>query len=47
MGSISATLRLPNGKEVTQIVYAGRYLVRTPDGSWRIARVVVTPGPKP
>lgn len=45
-GIITATLRLPNGKEVTQTVYAGRYLVRAPDHSWHIARAVITPGPR-
>jgi uncharacterized protein (TIGR02246 family) len=45
-GTITATLRLSKGKEVTQTVYAARYLERARDGSWRVSRAVVTPGPR-
>lgn len=42
-GTISVTMRLPNGKEATQSVYAGRLLVRAKTGRWQFARVVITP----
>lgn len=42
-GTIAMTIRLPNRKEMTRTVFAGRYLTRTADGGWRFARVVITP----
>jgi uncharacterized protein (TIGR02246 family) len=42
-GQISATLKLPNTQEVQQSVNAIRVLARQPDGSWRVARVAITP----
>ncbi len=44
-GTIGITIRLPNRKEITRTVYAGRYLTRAADGAWRFARVVITPAP--
>jgi ketosteroid isomerase-like protein len=45
-GTISVTLRLPDAREITQRVYAGRYLSKSSDGVWRFARVVITPAEK-
>jgi len=45
-GHITATVKLPNDREVQQSVNAIRVLARQPDGSWRFARVVVTPATK-
>jgi uncharacterized protein (TIGR02246 family) len=45
-GRISATVKLPNAQEVQQSVGAIRVLVRQPDGSWRFARVAITPAVK-
>ncbi len=45
-GSITVGLRLPDGREVQQTVFAGRYLVKTERLGWRFARVVITPAPK-
>lgn len=42
-GEINVTLRLPNGKEVTQTVHSIRILQREKDGSWKVARAIVTP----
>ena len=44
-GTIAMTIRLPNRKEITRTVYAGRYLTRAADGGWRFARVVISPTP--
>lgn len=46
-GMITARLRLPDGKEVTQMVYAARFLVRSQSGAWRFARAIITPAPRP
>jgi uncharacterized protein (TIGR02246 family) len=43
-GELEVTARLPNGKEATQSVHAMRFLRREPDGSWKVARAIVTPG---
>ena len=45
-GSITVGLRLPDGREVQQTVFAGRYLVKRDRLGWRFARVVITPAPK-
>lgn len=45
-GHITATMKLPNAREVQQSVNAIRVLARQPDGSWRFARVAVTPAAK-
>ena len=42
-GQIGATLKLPNGKDVQHSVNAIRILAKQPDGSWRVARVAITP----
>lgn len=42
-GTITATLRLPNGRKITQSVYAGRLMVLGTDRKWRFSRVVITP----
>lgn len=42
-GQITATMKLPNDREVQQSVNAIRVLARQPDGSWRFARVAITP----
>jgi uncharacterized protein (TIGR02246 family) len=42
-GQISATLKLPDAREVRQSVNAIRVLAKQPDGSWRVARVAITP----
>jgi uncharacterized protein (TIGR02246 family) len=44
-GEMSVTAKLPDGKEATQTVYAIRVLRRQQDGSWKVARAIVTPGP--
>jgi ketosteroid isomerase-like protein len=41
-GEMSVTLRLPDGKQVSQTVYAIRVL-RREDGQWKVARSVITP----
>jgi len=46
-GQISATLKLPDTHEVQQSVNAIRILAKQPDGSWRVARVAVTPAARP
>ncbi len=46
-GTITVVAKLPNGRQLKQTVYAGRYLVRLPDCSWRFARVVISPAPDP
>ena len=45
-GEIGVTARLPDGKETTQTVYAIRVLRRQQDGSWKVARAIITPGPR-
>ena len=45
-GEMSVTARLPDGKETTQTVYAIRVLRRQQDGSWKVARAIITPGPR-
>jgi ketosteroid isomerase-like protein len=45
-GNMSITAKLPDGKEMTQTVYAIRILRRQPDGSWKVARAIITPGPR-
>ncbi len=45
-GQISATIRLPNGKEISQSINALRILARQADGSWKVARAIFTPQPK-
>jgi uncharacterized protein (TIGR02246 family) len=45
-GEISVTAMLPDGKEATQTVYAIRVLRRQQDGSWKVARAIITPGPR-
>lgn len=42
-GHITATMKLPNDREVQQSVNAIRVLARQPDDSWRFARVAITP----
>lgn len=46
-GQIGATLKLPNGKDLRQSVNAIRVLAKQPDGSWRVARVAITPANRP
>jgi uncharacterized protein (TIGR02246 family) len=46
-GQMSVTLKLPNGQELTRAVNSVRVLACQPDGGWRIARAIVTPGPRP
>jgi uncharacterized protein (TIGR02246 family) len=46
-GQIGATLKLPDGKDVVQSVNAIRVLAKQPDGSWRVARVAITPAKRP
>jgi uncharacterized protein (TIGR02246 family) len=46
-GQIGATLKLPDAREVRQSVNAIRVLAKQPDGSWRVARVAVTPAARP
>ena len=46
-GQIGATLKLPDGKDVRQSVNAIRVLAKQPDGSWRVARVAITPAKRP
>lgn len=43
-GNVSFSAKLPNGKEVSQTGYAIRVLRRQTDGSWKIARAIITPG---
>jgi uncharacterized protein (TIGR02246 family) len=45
-GDMSITAKMPDGKEMTQTVYAIRILRRQPDGSWKVARAIITPGPR-
>lgn len=42
-GEISVTIRLPNGKEVTQAAHSIRILRRQKDGSWKFARAIAAP----
>jgi len=42
-GRIAANLKLPDGREVQQDANAIRILEKQPDGSWRVARVAITP----
>lgn len=42
-GRITATMKLPNAREAQQSVNAIRVLARQADGSWRFARVAITP----
>ncbi len=44
-GSISVTVELAGGKQLSHTVNAMRILQRQKDGSWLVARAVVTPGP--
>ena len=44
-GEMSVTAKLPDGKEATQTVHAIRVLRRQQDGSWKVARAIITPGP--
>lgn len=44
-GEMSVTAKLPNGQAATQRVFAIRILRRHLDGSWKFARVVITPAP--
>jgi uncharacterized protein (TIGR02246 family) len=44
-GEMSATVKPPDGKEATQTVHAIRILRRQRDGSWKVARAIITPGP--
>lgn len=46
-GQIGSTLKLPNGKDVRQSVNAIRVLAKQSDGSWRVARVAITPASQP
>lgn len=46
-GQIGATLKSPDGREVRQTVQAIRVLAKQPDGSWRVARVAITPANRP
>jgi uncharacterized protein (TIGR02246 family) len=45
-GAISVTMKLPNGKEVSQTADVGRLLARERDGAWHFSRVIATPAPK-
>ena len=45
-GKITTTMKLPNTRQVQQSVNAIRVLSRQPDGSWRFARVAITPAAK-
>jgi uncharacterized protein (TIGR02246 family) len=45
-GEMSVTVKLPDGKEATQTVYAFRVLRHQQDGSWKVARAIITPGPR-
>jgi len=45
-GEIEVTSLLPNGNQVLQTAYAVRVLQRNPDGSWKISRSIITPGPR-
>jgi uncharacterized protein (TIGR02246 family) len=44
-GEMSVTAKLPDGKEASQTVLAIRVLRRQQDGSWKVARAIITPGP--
>ena len=44
-GDMSVTARLPDGKEASQTVESIRILRRQQDGSWKISRAIITPGP--
>ena len=46
-GEISVAVKLPNGKEATQAVFAMRVPPRQVDGSWKVARAAITQGPPP
>jgi ketosteroid isomerase-like protein len=41
-GEMSVTIRLPDGKQVNQTVYAIRVL-RRENGQWKVARSIITP----
>ncbi len=41
---MSVTAKLPDGKEASQTVLAIRVLRRQQDGSWKVARAIITPG---
>jgi uncharacterized protein (TIGR02246 family) len=45
-GEMSVTVKLPDRKEATQTVHAIRVLRRQQDGSWKVARAIITPGPR-
>lgn len=45
-GEMSVTAKLPDGKEASQTVHAIRVLRRQRDGSWKMARSIITPGPR-
>jgi uncharacterized protein (TIGR02246 family) len=45
-GSISATIELSGGKQVSHTVGAMRILQKQKDGEWLVARAIVTPGAK-
>ena len=45
-GSISVTVELAGGKQVSENVNAMRILQRQKDGSWLVARAVVSPAPE-
>jgi len=44
-GEMTVTAKLPSGTTATQRVFAMRILRREPDGSWKFARVLITPAP--
>jgi uncharacterized protein (TIGR02246 family) len=44
-GEMSVTVKLPDGKQATQTVQSIRVLRRQLDGSWKVARAIITPGP--
>jgi uncharacterized protein (TIGR02246 family) len=45
-GEISVTAKLPDTKQASQTVLAIRVLRRQQDGSWKVARAIITPGPQ-
>ncbi len=45
-GSISVTVELAGGKQMSHSVNAMRILQRQKDGSWLVARAIVTPAPE-
>jgi uncharacterized protein (TIGR02246 family) len=44
-GEMNVTAKLPDGKQASQTVLAIRVLRRQRDGSWKVARAIITPGP--